>query len=94
MPLTAQRPLTNFYPVEASGWDSDRAFFVEKCELEWNEETGKLLTITRSLGSGSLIFLRLLQPTSLDRSLPVPYQVKRMGVTPGDRISSSSNRYR
>ncbi len=82
MLLTARRPLTNSYTVEASGWDSKRSFFVEKSELEWNEQTGKSLTLTRSLRPGSMIFLRLLQPCSPDRSLPVAYHAQPMGVTP------------
>jgi len=82
MLATAQRPLTDTYPVEASGWDSAQSFFVEKAELEWNEVTGKYLTLTRSLCPGSMIFLRLLQPMSPDRSLPVAYHAQPIGVTP------------
>jgi hypothetical protein len=82
MPLSARNPITNTYPVEASGWGSDQSFFVEKSELEWNEETGKYLTLTRSLSPGSMIFLRLLLPTSPDRSLPVPYRAQPVGCTP------------
>jgi hypothetical protein len=82
MLLTAQRPITNSYSVEASGWDRDQTFFVEKSELEWNEETGKYVTLTRSLCPGSTIFLRLLQPASPDRSLPVPYHAQPVGFTP------------
>jgi hypothetical protein len=82
MLLTAQRPITDTYVVEASGWDSARTFFVEKAELEWNEATGKHLTLTRSLCPGSMIFLRLLQPLSADRSLPVAYHAQPTGVTP------------
>ena len=81
MLLTAQRPITNSYAVEASGWDSTQSFFVEKCELEWNEETGKHLALSRSLCPGAMIFLRLLQPTSADRSLPVAYRTQQIGVT-------------
>lgn len=82
MLLTAQHPIADTYPVEASGWDSTQSFFVEKSELEWNEVTGKYLTLSRSLCPGSMIFLRLLQPMSLDRSLPVAYHAQPMGVTP------------
>ena len=81
MLLIAPRPLTNSYPVEASGWDSNQSFFVEKAELRWNEATGKHLTLARSLCPGSMIFLRLLQPTSPDRSLPVAYRTQHIGVT-------------
>jgi hypothetical protein len=82
MLLAAERPITDTYPVEASGWDSARSFFVEKAELEWNEATGKHLTLSRSLCPGSMIFLRLLQPLSPDRSLPVAYHALLIGVTP------------
>ena len=81
MPLTSQRPVTNSYPVEASGWDSAHSFFVEKSELEWNEKTGKCLTLTDSLCPGSIVFVRLLQPTSPDRSLAVAYHAQPIGVT-------------
>jgi len=82
MLLTAQRPITNSYSVEASGWDRDRTFFVERSELEWNEESGKLLTLTRSLCPGALIFLRLLQASSLDRSVPMAYRAEPVAETP------------
>jgi len=80
--FTVQHPLIDTYPVEASGWDSDHSFFVEKSELEWNEATGKHLTLSRSLNPGSMIFLRLLQPLSEDRTLPVAYYVQLIGTTP------------
>lgn len=82
MILTAEHQITESYPVEASGWDSSQCFFVEKSELEWNEVTGKHLTLSRSLGPGSMIFLRLLQPISQDRSLSVAYHAQHVGVTP------------
>jgi hypothetical protein len=81
MLLTAARPLTDSYPVEVSGWDSSQSFFVEKADLQWNEETGKHLMLRRSLCPGSMIFLRLLQPLSADRSLPVAYHAQHIGVT-------------
>src|SRR5438132_11004756 len=81
MPLTAERPITNSYPVEASGWDSAHTFFVERCELECNEETGKYLTLTHAPRRGSMILLRLLQPTSPGRSSPVAYHAQPMTVT-------------
>ena len=81
MPFTAHRPIINSYPVEVSGWDSAHSIFVEKSELEWNEETGKHLALTHSLRPGAMIFLRLLQPASPDRSLPVAYHAQFIGVT-------------
>ena len=82
MVTSAQRPLTHSYPVEVSGWDSDQSFFVERSELEWNEETGKYLGLHHSLRPGAMIFLRLLQPAPPDRSLPVAYHARLIGVTP------------
>ena len=81
--LTYRRSISNSYPVEASGWDGAQSFFVERSELEWNEENGKTITLAHPPFPGSMIFLRLLQPTSLDRSLPVAYRVHHLGVTPG-----------
>jgi hypothetical protein len=82
VPLTAQDHVTDSYPVEASGWDSTQSFFVEKSELRWDEATGKHLTLSRCLCPGSLLFLRLLQPVSKDRSLSVAYQAQHVRVTP------------
>jgi hypothetical protein len=45
------------------------------------EETGKYLALSRSLCPGAMIFLRLLQPMSADRSLPVAYRTQHIGVT-------------
>lgn len=81
MLLTAQRPASSSYPVEASGWDSTQSFSVERSELEWNEETDKCLTLTRSLRPGAMIFQRLTQCASPDRSLPVAYHTQFIGVT-------------
>ncbi len=80
MPLTEERAISNSYPVEASGWDIAH-FFVEKSELDWKGESGKYLTLTHSRCPGSLIFLRLLQTTSPERSLPVAYRAQHVGVT-------------
>jgi hypothetical protein len=80
MLLTAAHPAVGTYGVEVSGWDTSQTFFVEKCELEWGEESGKLVTISRSLRPGTMIFVRLLRPTSPDQSFPVPYRVELTGI--------------
>ena len=61
------------YRVEVSGWDSRQEFFVEKTDLEWSEEAGKVIVLSRSVAAGSLLFLRLLDPTCMERVHPVPY---------------------
>ncbi len=81
MILTAEQPVTNLYRVEVSGWDDNKAFFVENAELEWTDESGKRVTLSRGLAEGAVIFLRLLQPISNDRSHPVPYEAELMTRT-------------
>jgi hypothetical protein len=74
MILTAEHPAANLYRVEVSGWDDNKAFFVENSELEWSDDSGKQVTLKRGLSNGSVVFLRLLQPISNDRSHPVAYE--------------------
>jgi hypothetical protein len=76
MILTAEHPVTNLYLVEVSGWDDNKAFFVENSELEWTEESGKQVTLSHGLNEGAVIFLRLLQQIGNDRSHPVAYQAE------------------
>jgi hypothetical protein len=76
MILTAERPATNLYRVEVSGWDDHKSFFVENSDLEWADDSGKQVTLNRGLSDGAVIFLRLLQPISTDRSHPVAYQAE------------------
>jgi hypothetical protein len=71
---TAEHPVTDLYLVEVSGWDENRAFFVENSELEWTDESGKQVTLNRGLNEDAVIFLRLLQQMGNDRSHPVAYQ--------------------
>jgi hypothetical protein len=80
---SAQPIIASTYSVEASGWDGTQSFFVEKAELEWNESRGKFLLLNHSLSPESVIFLRLIQPTAPDRSLPVAYRAEHIAVTPG-----------
>jgi hypothetical protein len=68
------------YAVEVSGWDSNENFFVEKTALQWADEPAKLIEMTHAISSGALLFLRLLDPTSVDRVHPVPYVAERVEV--------------
>ncbi len=38
-------PVARLYEAEVSGWDSAESFFVEKCDLEWNEDSGKQVAL-------------------------------------------------
>jgi hypothetical protein len=81
MILTVERPAANVYRVEVSGWDESKAFFVENSELEWAEDSGKQVTLRRGLNNGTVVFLRLLQPISNDRSHPVAYEAELVART-------------
>jgi hypothetical protein len=82
MMLSARFPIAGLYRVEVSGWDKNQAFFVEKSELEWSEESGKCVALTNAVPDRAVIFLRSLQSLSADRSHPVPYEAEFMAVTP------------
>jgi hypothetical protein len=74
-------PLTStlLYPVEVSGWDSGQNFFVETCDLTWNEEAGKQVAINQRLGDSAILFVRLLQAGESERSHPVVYRAELVG---------------
>ena len=76
MAAIERQPLASTYSVEVSGWDNSHAFFVERSELCWSEETGKQLSLSRRLPPGAMIFVRLLQPTDGDRAFPVAYEAE------------------
>jgi hypothetical protein len=57
--LTAEHSATSLYPAEVSGWDDNKAFFVESSEVEWGEGC-KQVTLNRGLSEGAAVFLRLL----------------------------------
>ena len=78
MPGIQEQPLVSTYSVEVSGWDHSHAFFVERSELTWSEEIGKLLTLSRKLHPGAMIFVRLLQPTDGERAFPVAYETEAL----------------
>ena len=81
MILTAEQPVANLYRVEVSGWDDNKAFFVENSQLEWTDDAGKQVTLSRGLTDGAVIFLRLLQPISSDRAHPVAYEAELVAST-------------
>jgi hypothetical protein len=65
--------------VEVSGWDEDEIFFVEKSELSWDDFAGKHISLKHMLAEGALVFIRTLQPASLQRSFPVAYEAEFIG---------------
>lgn len=86
MLLFARDPITTLHRVEISGWDATHEFFVEQCELEWNEESGKHVLLNHALPEGAMIFVRLLQPVSPEPALPVAFEAKFTGQTEDGRF--------
>jgi hypothetical protein len=82
MPVPARDIATSHYSVEVSGWDVSERFFVEKCELEWNEQAGKCVALRRMLPEGAHVFVRLLQSLSIERSYPVAHEAHFAGSQP------------
>lgn len=74
-------PAPRLYSVEISGWDGKEEFFLERCELEWNEDSGKQIALMRTLNDPAVLLVRLLQTTDPGRSHPVAYGAKRIGKT-------------
>jgi hypothetical protein len=74
-------PAARLYAVEVSGWDRMEEFFVEKCDLEWGEESEKHVALKTALGSNGVLLVRLLQPGEADRSHPVVYEAEFVGKT-------------
>jgi hypothetical protein len=68
---------TYCYTVEVSGWDPQERFFVENTDLEWHEPAGKRIRLRTHIERGSILFVRLFGPESLD-VLPVAYEAQQI----------------
>lgn len=73
---------TDSYRVEVSGWDENKAFFVEKSDLAWDNFTDRHISLQHMLPDGALVFVRVLQPNSLLQFPPSAYQVEFIGCDP------------
>ena len=69
-------PAAMTYRVEVSGWDAEQNYFVTKAQLQWHDDNGKHVILSRKLVNHALVFVRLLPFTESDRALPVPYHVE------------------
>ncbi len=67
------------YLVEVSGWDHLENFFVESSTLDWAREGTRKVALRNAIREGTIVFVRLSQPLSPNRNLPVAFQVKTIG---------------
>jgi hypothetical protein len=61
--------------AEISGWDTEENFFVEKAILHRQSGGNQKAGIYARLRVGSLVFIRVPDEASMDRTVPVTYQV-------------------
>ncbi|MGA2097848.1 MAG: hypothetical protein ABSH39_16235 [Candidatus Acidiferrum sp.] len=73
---------SRLYAVEVSGWDNQQKFFVEKCDLAWDDDSGKQIELRRKLHDNALLFIRLSQTDDGERSSPVVYEAEWVGTGP------------
>jgi hypothetical protein len=92
MHRNARFPATRLYAIEISGWDCKEQFFVERCDLQWNEESGKQVGLKRAVRDNAIVLVRLLQGGNPDRSQPVAYKAEGMGRTKTGKYQFRLNR--
>jgi hypothetical protein len=68
------------YRVEISGWDIDELFFVENAEIGWGEQAEKRVKLRRPLRKGTVVFVRPLLSSGIERDSPTPYLVDPIAV--------------
>lgn len=79
--MGSQPEVSSSYPVETSGWDLDENFFVEKTELNWNDDV-KRVNLQHSVRVGAVIFVRLLASYTQVTVCPVAYEVVQINPNP------------
>ena len=72
------------FRVEVSGWDACENFFVERTELNWRDNEKKEVLLRCALREGSLVFVRLLQPSPTGNNVPIGYEASRIGAREAD----------
>ena len=77
--------------AEISGWDMDENFFVEKALLQ-PHGNGNKADLRARLRVGSLVFVRVFDQKSMDRAVPVTYQVSGIKIGAGDAYASPNER--
>lgn len=77
--MLAEDMLLSSFHVEVSGWDEHELFFVEKSQLAYDDPSHKCISLRRNLSDGSLVFLRLLNSSTSQSSIPMAYQAHFIG---------------
>ena len=72
-------------PVEISGWDLAENFFVEKTLLRRCDDGSRKVLLHAPLRVGALVFARLSDEQTADRTSPVTYQVETINAKFSDQ---------
>jgi hypothetical protein len=68
------------HKVEISGWDSNEDFFVEGTSLGWEAGEENIIRLRHRVRPGSMIFLRVVEPSSEPIRFPVAFRVRRVSA--------------
>jgi len=79
MTLIESLTQSEIHLVEVSGWDENEIFFVETCDLDWDDFAGKHISLQHMLPEGAMVFLRILQPGGTGRTQPNVFVVEFVG---------------
>lgn len=68
------------HKVEISGWDSNEDFFVESASLGWEAGEENIIRLRHRVRPGSMIFLRVVEPSGKLTRFPVAFRVRRVSA--------------
>lgn len=69
--------------AEISGWDAEENFFVEKAVFQ-EDGNGNRADLRTRLRVGSLVFVRMVEETSMNRAVPVTYKISSINANAGN----------
>lgn len=69
-------------PVEVSGWDDEKHFFVEKSELEWGHAGRRTVMLRCPLHIGSMVFVRSRASSSPRKGYPIAHRAEAVEPCP------------
>jgi len=78
--MASQEAEESSRPVEISGWDLAENFFVERTMLRRCDDGSRKVLLHTPLRVGALVFARLSDEQTADRTSPVTYQVARINA--------------
>lgn len=69
-------PTKTTYAIEASGWDINAQFFVERADLHWDGNGDKLVRLRSVVRAGSLLSVRTIEASGTVGPLLMAYRAE------------------